>query len=786
MDEIIKGKFTINTIVYYNESGCFGILRGEITDIQQGDILNGMEITIKGSMPDPQLGMQYELIAHSVHDAKYGLQYQIDSMCLNMDLDGQDETAKRKFLESIYTEDQVECMYAALSDPFEALKTEDVKSLVSVKGCGFKTATRWIKRFNSHYDMAKIYVALRDYGITYPMIIKLQEHYKSSDIIIERVKKNPYLLIEVTGIGWKTCDKIARNKGLPEFCSERIQAYITFYLNDAAQNGYSYVPIDFASERQLNFLSKGNYTINLMDSIINAIGDDVPDQAISSALQEMGDILWWNTEHTVVGLKRYYDLEYKIATELLRIRNSENLFQYDDWEETVKKDEENENVEYTDQQIEAIGAALRNQVVVITGYAGTGKTTTVKEILKLLPNYEYAQVALAGRAANRMSEVTGKEGFTIHRLLGYPLGNPEDGNFMFTAENKLPYDIIILDEISMVDGFLFYSLIRAIKNGAKLIMLGDIGQLESIGCLNIAYDLIKSTDIASVQLDKIHRQAENSAIITESTKARKGIQLIPKDWAGKEIRGNMQDLEIECYSDSSNTFYKIMEHFTKAIGMVEDDNDLSIMDVQIIVPIKDKEAGTWNINAACQNIYNPPEQDKKEIDVKYDKQHYGTLRVGDKVINMSNNYKTQLYKRQWEIDKDEDDDENQTIIPIYNGSIGIIKDINTKRREMIIYFQGMGDILIKSDLIRNIQLAYAVTCHKEQGSEVLYSIIGLDFSAYTLLTKEWIYTALTRAIKHCTLIAQNKALRYAVSQNGVSVKQTHLVQILHDLANPVF
>jgi exodeoxyribonuclease V alpha subunit len=781
-EENIKCKITITTNIYYNEDGCFGIAVGTISDIEQGNVADGIDITIKGNMPSLQTGIKYSLVAKPVTDKKYGLQYQIVSIGLDSSIAEDDMEGKKNFLSSLFVESQIAAMYDVLKDPFKTLEEEDVQSLVKVKGCGIKTAAKWIKRFQDHYDMARMYVALQDYGVSYSVVKKLQDFYHSSDIAIQRVKDNPYLLVEVCGIGWKTCDKIAQCKGMPEFSKERVEAYISFYLEDAAQNGYSYVPVDYNNEQLLDIKGKGNSTINLMDAIIGEIGEGVPDTVVSEAVKDMGDKLWWNNEHTLIGLKKYYDLEYKIGQELIRLRNCENTFKYDGWEEIVKADEAKEGIEYTDQQMEAIKSVLENQVSLTVGVAGSGKTTIVKEILNILPNYEFAQVALAGRAANRMSEVTGKEGSTIHRLLGFPKGDDKDFGFVYTAENKLPYDMIILDEISMVDGYLFYDLIRAIKDGAKLIMLGDIGQLESIGCLNIAYDLIKSDEISSSQLTKIHRQAENSAIITESIKARHGEQLIPKDWFGTETRGKLQDLTIECYSDPNNTYYRIMEYFSRTLEEVK-----NIMDIQIIVPIKEKQAGTWSINRACQELYNPSEEGKKELEVYYDPQHRGVLRVGDKVINMSNNYNTSIYRGQWDIPLDADDEESDDdVTPIYNGNLGIIKAIHNRRREMIIDFKGIGEILIKSDSIKNIQLAYAITCHKMQGSEVAYTIVGIDFSSFTLLTKEWIYTALTRASKHCTLLAQNRALRYAVMQNGVIVKQTHLVQVLNDLTHPTF
>ena len=366
--------------------------------------------------------------------------------------------------------------------------------------------------------------------------------------------------------------------------------------------------------------------------------------------------------------------------------------------------------------------------------------------------------------------------------MGY---NPNSKNgklFAFDENAPLPQDIIILDEISMVDGQLFYQLLRAIPSGSKLIMLGDVGQLESIGCSNIAHDMIQSPEIPSIELTKIHRQATTSAIVTESIKVRHGEQVIPKDWVGVETRGELQDLTYDCYSDKSNTFYKVVQYASRLI-----EAGVGVLDMQVIVPVKETDSGTWVLNSALQELCNPKDDSKDELFVHYDTRHDGILRVGDKVINTQNDYSSLGYEDQWELESEKYSSKETEVgenVPIYNGNIGVIEKINFLKEEIVVNFFGIGRVIIKRSKLSSLLLGYAITCHKLQGSECDYVIFGMDFGSYVLLTKEMVYTAITRAKKHCYVIAQNGALRYAVAQNSVSQKQTLLQVFLHDLAHP--
>lgn len=713
--------------------------------------------TVVGIMPYLMEDADYEISATEVENKKYGKQYQVNSINLYLPNGIESKEGQKEFLDIIFTKLQVKEMYEALDDPYMTLKDGDISSLVKVKNCGMKTAVAWIDKFKTYMPLSNAMKELSEYGLTEALLRRIVNHYKSSDIAVEIIQNKPYKLIEVNGVGWHKCDEIAMKGGLKPDSPERIGTYILYYLQERANEGYSYIPADANTEIENGIVSKTQKPINFIDTMIEFFGDDISDEALKGGLDYVNDQLWFSDDRKFVGLKRIYDLEMSVAENLIRIRDGENDFKYSNWKDIIKQKEIDQGWEYNEQQIEGIKAVLENQVVVITGKAGTGKSSIVDAMIAVLQGYSYAQTALSGRAAARMAEITHEEGYTIHRLLGFPKGDRDHGGFVFHEDNKLPRDIIILDEVSMVDGELFNRLVKAIKTGSKLIMLGDTGQLECIGCMNIAADLIASKEIVSIELSQIHRQAANSGIITESIKARKGIHLIEKDWIGTEVRGKLNDLVLDCFSDKSNTFYKVMQH---ASSELEDGTD--IMDLMVIAPSYKNESGVDNLNAALQSLYNPDSSEKKEVFVQKSSKAW-ILREGDKIINVQNDY----YAK------------NKFTAGIFNGNIGVVKNIDIDANTIAVDFQDIpGIMILPKKNWKDLELGYAITCHKAQGSQCKKVIVGLDFGSFIQLSREWVYTAMTRAIDKCYMVAQNNALRYAVSKNSISVKRTHLVNLL--------
>jgi len=728
------------------QDGDWAILIGELIE---GDLIpnRNNQFIFKGIVPEIEFFETYKVAVELVQDEQWGIQYNL--LCppvLEVNLNNESE--QDKFLQVILTETQFKNLHEGIENPFEAIKNEDWDKLTSVKGIKEATAKKIIDKYKSTIDFSNAYIALKEYKLTDNMIKKLLDNYVNPDILLRKIKTNPYILAdEIDGIGWYRADKIALASGIEELSNFRIEAYIKHYLERRAQDGDSWVkPFD------------------VMEGLWEYVSPDLKKEHTKPSFDELHEkgIITWDEEKTFVALSKYYNLESSLAKDFIRIKNSTNEFNCENFEEVVKKIETEQDWEYTTQQLEGIKTVIENQVVVITGCAGSGKSSVANAMLRIFPNSPKGLCALAGRASARLSETTGLQGQTIHRLLSY---SPVEG-YIHNRNNPVPYEIVLLDETSMVGGNLFHRLSQAIKNGSKFIMLGDDGQLESIGTLNVFRDIMDSGVIPVVRLTEIHRQAKKSAIITESIKVRNGEPLFKSGWIGTEIRGELQDLKLHVYEESYETPFAIMENFKEQYKKYNN----NIMDVQIIVPVKIKgDASVHEMNLLAQDYCNGTEFSNsvtiprfiKKIDYSYD------LRVGDKVINKKNNKKT-LNRR-------------DISTPIWNGNLGIIKEINSIRKEITIDFEEQGEVVVPKKYWVDIELGYAITVHSMQGSQVKSVIIGIDYSGYRLLTRELLYTAITRAQDYCVICGQSKAICYAIDNSNVPTKQTFLHKFLKDI-----
>lgn len=407
----------------------------------------------------------------------------------------------------------------------------------------------------------------------------------------------------------------------------------------------------------------------------------------------------------------------------------------------------------------------RNGKILITG--NSGKTSIMLPIAKLLRSkgVPFGQCSLAGKAASNLSEVTNVEGKTIHRLLGL---DPETHGFSCNRDNPLLERVIILDELSMVGAELFYDLIQAIPNGAKLIMLGDSQQLEAIGYANLLKDCVDSHVVPCYKLTKIHRQAQRSAIITESLKVADGKQIIGNS-ATNEVRGELQDLKIVTYHESEESFNAFIREYKELLN-----KGISFKDILGVVPMRTRGSiSCLNLNKEIQSIvngsYEIPHINIRKPDGVYD------IKVGDKVVNRKNRYDTEKFTAP----KDFigiDDDRYAEKVAIFNGNVGYVTKVMIGG--IVIDFLQQGEVFVKSEYTDSIELGYVLTAHSAQGSQSPNVIVGIDMSAYTLLSKEWIYTAITRARKYCVLCGQISAIKKATSISRVKVKQTWLTELL--------
>ena len=649
------------------------------------------------------------------------------------------------FLNCILTQKQLNNLIKAYpQNPIKPLEDRDLNALTKVSGIGERTAYKLITRFESCRDKGKAYVELATYGITATMINKLVEHYESPDIAVAKIKENPYLLIEdVTGIGFSKADEIALKGGLDKFDWKRCKAYIIHYFRERASEGHSFV---------------------LYDELVDAVEQELegmPYESIQEAMRNLekeGKIWFKDTgDDILVALKYYYTLESNVAKHLKRLMEAPSNLDINEEEamRRIGEQEAKQGWKFTEQQLEGIFTAMNNNVTIIRGYGGTGKSSCVTGLLACAnEDYRFKQCALSGKASVNLTDITGQEGYTIHRLLEV---DPITGRFNHNEYFPLLTDLVILDEGSMVDVALFESLIQAIPTGAKLIILGDTNQLESIGVGNILLDMIDSGEVPVVTFDKVHRQGAKSAIIGESIKIAQGQKPVGYGWEGTNVLGELKDLKyigFTCDRDSKKpTIDLIMKEFKTLYNECKD-----ISQIAVIVPTRERGTGCLPINILIQDYVLPP-LEKRGFYCNcggYD------IYKGDKVINLKNARPRP----------------NQAIVsaPIYNGNMGEVIEVGFDYLKVDFY--NIGEVYIYKSHLENIALGYAITVHKSQGSTIPYTISAIDFSHFSMLTRQLVYTTMTRAKKKCVMIFETNALIKAINTNKITQKDTFLYYFL--------
>ena len=758
-EDKVRLKVRVERIIYPKNgqtSGSWTIAAFRIEEVLEGEVPEcfqwSLRFTAKGSMPALNARDTYTMVAHLVEDAKYGLQYEVDLMCLDYDLTDKDD--QLKFFSFFLTPTQTAALYENCDNPLVLLQNHDTKALMKIKGIGPVTAQRMINKYEDSKDLSLAFVRFYDLGLTKGAIEKLVHFYGSPEAAVEVIEKNPYLLIiQVPGYGWAKADAIAMSQGLAHDSDERMGAYLVHYLREQAEmNGNSWVSIED------------------LCVVIDQVCDPQNDERIYELIRRniKNHVLYYDKETERVGLMEYRELEQQIANEILRIqRGAAHIEINSERAETIIRSVELEQgFEYTEEQRTAIWNTLDNQFSILTGSAGVGKSSVVNGIAHVLEahNFRVAQVSLSGRAASKLTEITHIEGKTIHRLLKY---DPESGKFFHNKENPVPYDIIIGDEVSMWGGEITLSLLQAIPTGAKVLFIGDTKQLEAIGLASVLTDTIKSNTMPTVQLTKIQRQQADSGIITQSLKVACGEQIVGPKTSGVEYRGVRKDFKLVTYIDSALTQSKIIDEFKELYI----NQHVPANDIQVLVPMRSRgEASCRALNLAIQEIVNgTPSVD--EITVPYTDGNYKysyTYRPNDRIIIMKNNYKTINIEGNKE--------------PIYNGNVGYIKQIGPDF--MIVNLTEQGDIVLGAEDYNNLSLGYAITVHKKQGDSSPYVIGAIDSSSYALMSKELLYTMITRARKYCVLIGQKKILQQAVRISRVKTKQTWLCELLQEATKP--
>lgn len=622
-------------------------------------------------------------------------------------------------------------------DTFKIIE-EEPERLAEVKGISDRKAIEISEQIESKRDMRKAMIFLQEYGISMNLSAKIYNTYGPNMYTI--VKENPYKMADdIPGVGFKIADDIAVKAGIRSDSDFRIKSGILYTLMQGSANGHTYLPVE----------SLLNHARELLCLDIEDIDRYLMDLQIEKKIvvKELEGI-------KIVYTSQLYHLELNVAG---RLRELDGKYTIDESEFTknMAMIEKNENISLDDMQRRSVKEAMENGILVITGGPGTGKTTTINTIIKYfeLEGLEIMLAAPTGRAAKRMKEATGYEAQTIHRMLEINGGGADDtmsnanAHFERNEQNPLETDVVIIDEMSMVDIGLMNSLLKAIAHGTRLILVGDVNQLPSVGPGNVLKDIIDSEAYSTVKLTKIFRQATTSDIIVNAHKINKGerVDLTAKSLDFLFLKRNDANAVI------SAMITLIKEKLPNYVHAKP-------LDIQVLTPMRKGALGVERLNTILQEYLNPKSPDKIEKETVN-----GLFRVGDKVMQIKNNYQLE-----WRIGNSTFSTEKG--LGVFNGDCGIIRNINTFSEEIEIEYDENRFATYSFKQLDEIELAYAVTIHKSQGSEYPAVIIPLLTGPRMLMNKNLLYTAVTRA-KTCVTIVGMPQTFYDMASNESEQKR---------------
>ena len=572
-------------------------------------------------------------------------------------------------------------------------------------------------------------IFLQQYGISTTLAVKIYNTYGQK--IYGILKENPYRMADdVDGVGFRTADEIASHVGIRTDSDFRIRSGIQYALLQASNEGHTYLPMPELTQRASNLLQ---------------IEPEYIEKHYMNLAMDRKIIMRQVDDTTQIYASSFFYMEANTATMLKQLNAS---FEVPDIEieERLRQIEKQTKMDLDEHQVEAVKEAVRNGLLVITGGPGTGKTTTINTIIRYfeLEGMDIFLAAPTGRAAKRMSETTGFEARTIHRMLELNGGMEGNAGFERNEQNPLETDVIIIDEMSMVDISLMYALLKAIAAGTRLILVGDVNQLPSVGPGSVLKDIIDSNEFHTVKLTKIFRQASTSDIIVNAHKINRGepVSLDNKSMDFFFLKRYEADKIINV------TLQLIKQKLPKFVGASE-------YDIQVLTPMRKGLLGVDRLNGILQMYLNPADKRKRE------KEHGNTIfREGDKVMQTKNNYQLE-----WEIrskyglciDKG---------TGIFNGDMGIIEEINDFAETMTVSFDEGRMVEYPYKLLDELELAYAVTIHKSQGSEYPAVVIPLLSGPRMLMNRNLLYTAVTRAKKCVTIVGNDTTFNQMIENNS--------------------
>lgn len=732
----------VNKIVYRNEDNGYTVFELE---------LDGDELTCVGNVPYVTEGEFVEVTGEYTEHSVYGQQLKVETC---EDIPPEDEKSVERYLASGAIKGIGAALASRIVRRFKAdtlrIIEQEPERLAEIKGISRRMAVEISDNVTAKRDMRNAMMFLQDYGISMALSAKIYNQYGSSVYTI--MKENPYRLADdIAGVGFRIADEIARKAGIEADSDFRIKSGIMYTLLQATGSGHIYLPQGELLE-QLN---------TLLDTEIKDIDRHLSDLSmdkkivVKQQLQEneastdVGDGEY-QAERLVYGASYYY-MEMSVAYALKALDARESIDKHK-IADRIRRIERAEKIELDDRQRDAVIQAISSGLLVITGGPGTGKTTTINTIIRYFEGegMEIRLAAPTGRAAKRMTEATGCEAQTIHRMLELS-GAPEDdrsASFLRNEENPIDADVIIIDEMSMVDIFLMNSLLKAVTPGTRLILVGDVNQLPSVGPGNVLRDIIASERFNVVKLTKIFRQATESDIIVNAHKINAGEKF--------PIGPSSRDFIFIRREEAGNVIGAMITLVSQKLPKYV---DAKPFDIQVLTPTRKGMLGVERLNTVLQEYLNPKDSSKQEKEI-------GTtiFREGDKVMQIKNNYQIE-----WET-RGKHGIPTDRGMGVFNGDMGVVDNINFYSEKLTVKFEDDRYVEYPFKQLDELELAYAVTVHKSQGSEYPAVVIPLLSGPRMLMNRNILYTAVTRA-KKCVCIVGTEEVFYGMVENGNEQKR---------------
>lgn len=732
-DDLLTIEGTIEHIIYKNEENGYCVCELSLSDAEL--------ITAVGIMPFAAAGELVKAMGKWQVHPSYGKQFSIEYFEKQLPAN---ESAILKYLSSRAVKGIGPALAHKIVDRFGEDSFDVIENhpdwLAEISGVSKKKAEAISEDFRSQFGVRSVMMFCRDY-FGPQTAMKIYKRWGGSAVDI--IKENPYVLCDaITGVGFERADKIAASLGIDSASQDRIQAGIKYLIRfNANANGHCYIP-----------------RLKLIPVAAQML--DVSQEAIEEALKTLdglGDLKCIRRgKETDVYLKNMYEDELYTAKKLDQLDRMCAHPDVKDMERFIGLIELESGIQYAVMQKKAIISALDNGVMVLTGGPGTGKTTVIRAVMRIFDHLgeSIALAAPTGRAAKRMSESTSREAKTIHRLLEMEYADEELPRFGRNENNPIDEKVIIIDEASMVDLALMASLLRAIKPGSRLILIGDSDQLPSVGAGNVLRDIIHSERFHTVRLNEIFRQAGESMIVTNAHAINTG-ELPELD----SKRSDFFFLNRERDQDIARTVVDLcLNRLPKRYGE-EIRNQ-----IQIISPSRKGEAGTVMLNAMLQSALNPPSPRKKEK-----KQRDVVFREGDRVMQTRNNYNLEWYR---------DGTEDEGGMGIFNGDIGVIQRISVEDECATVLFDDARVALYEFSMLDELDHAYAITVHKSQGSEYPVVIIPMYSFAPQLMTRNLLYTAVTRAQEMVIMVGRRDIVAAMVQNDRRAKRYSALDELL--------